>query len=79
MTAALNGEITPEELAAVDQSLDSMMASEAAVKNIVNNEPLLSVEEAAAKLSPGILEILAEKFKGSLTQVRHKDAQDKIF
>jgi hypothetical protein len=78
LTAVLNGEISTEELEVVDDELDSMIG-DAALNNIANQEPLMSVKEAASKLSPGILEILAEKFKGSLTQVRHKDAQDKIF
>ncbi|MDQ8193345.1 hypothetical protein QEH59_02845 [Coraliomargarita sp. SDUM461004] len=79
LTAALNGEISDEELEAVDQALDSMMLGEAAVSKLAKGKPLLTVEEAQAKLSPGILEVLATKFKGSLTQVRHIDEQDKIF
>ncbi|MBT64523.1 hypothetical protein QEH52_00880 [Coraliomargarita sp. SDUM461003] len=80
LTAALNGEVTAEELEAVDQALDSMMLGEAAaVSKLVKGKPLLSVEEAGSKLSPEIIKALAEKFKGSLTQVRHMDEQDKMF
>ncbi len=79
LTAVLNGEVTEEELEAVDQALDSMMLGEAAVSQMTKGKPLLTVEEAEAKLSPGILEALAVKFKGSLTQVRHQDEQDKMF
>ncbi|WPJ98044.1 hypothetical protein SH580_10055 [Coraliomargarita algicola] len=79
LTAALNGEISDEELEAVDKALDSMMLGEAAVSKLSKGKPLLTVEEAEAKLSPGILEALATKFKGSLTQVRHIDEQDKMF
>jgi hypothetical protein len=40
---------------------------------------LISVEEAQAKLPPEVLEVLAAKFKGSLTQVRRRDERDQIF
>lgn len=40
---------------------------------------LMRVEDAQAKLSPDILEALADKFKGSLTQMRHLDERDQIF
>jgi len=79
LTAALDGEITDEELEAVDHALDSMMLGEPSSPALGNGKPLLTVEEAVAKLSPDILKVLAEKFKGSLTQVRHKDAQDQMF
>jgi hypothetical protein len=80
LTAALDGEVTDEELEAVDDALDSMMLNEAAsTAGLAKGKPLLTVEEAQAKLSPEILKVLAEKFKGSLTQVRHKDERDQIF
>ncbi|MGZ0656541.1 hypothetical protein ACWPKO_07185 [Coraliomargarita sp. W4R53] len=79
LTAVLNGEVTDEELEAVDNALDSMMLGEAAVSQMTKGKPLLSVDEAGAKLSPEILDALAKKFKGSLTQVRHMDELDKMF
>lgn len=79
LTAALDGEISDEELEAVDDALDSMMLNEDAPASLSKGKPLLTVEEAQAKLSPEILKVLAEKFKGSLTQVRHKDERDQIF
>lgn len=72
--------MTDEELDAVDDALDSMMLNESASpKGVAKGEPLISLEEAQAKLSPEILKVLAEKFKGSLTQVRHRDERDQIF
>lgn len=79
LKAALDGEITDEELEAVDHALDSMMLGEASAPALGKGKPLLTVEAAQAKLSPDILKVLAEKFKGSLTQVRHKDERDQIF
>ena len=71
-------EVTVAELDAVDASLDAMMLGESAT-SFGKGKVLLSVEQAQAKLSPEILKVLAEKFKGSLTQVRHPDERDQIF
>lgn len=46
---------------------------------LIKNKPLLSVEEAGAKLNEDILSVLAEKFKGSLVKVRHIDERDQMF
>ncbi len=79
LTAAWESdEVTDAELEAVDASLDAMMLGESAT-NFSKGKALLSVEQAQAKLSPEILKVLAEKFKGSLTQVRHPDERDQIF
>jgi hypothetical protein len=56
-----------------------MMLGEISALGLGNVKPLISVEDAQAKLSPNMLKVLAEKFKGSLTQVRHKDERDQIF
>lgn len=40
---------------------------------------LLSLEAASEKLPPEFLTILAEKFKGSVTQVRKVDGRDQLF
>lgn len=79
LAAALDGQITDEELDAVDDALDSMMLGEASAKSLGKSKPLISVEDAQEKLSPEILKVLADKFKGSPTQVRHKDERDQIF
>jgi len=41
--------------------------------------PLLSVDEAKAKLGPAILERLDHKFKGKVSGVRQPDARDHLF
>jgi hypothetical protein len=79
LVAALESpEVTDEELEAVDASLDVMMLQETG-PGLNSGKPLLTIEEAQAKLSPEILEVLSKKFKGSLTQTRHLDARDQIF
>lgn len=78
-TVALDGELADEESAGVDNALDPMMLGESSAPDLANDKPLMSVEDAQAKLSPNILKVLAEKFKGSLTQVRHRDERDQIF
>ena len=80
LAAALNSldEVTSDDLEAVDSALDAMMLQESGT-GISSGKALLSIEEAEAKLSPEILKILREKFKGSLTQTRHLDDKDQIF
>ena len=56
-----------------------MALNESSTADLVITKPLISVQEALAKLSPNILEVLSKKFKGSLTEVRHKDERDQIF
>ena len=56
-----------------------MILGESSATDLAIAKPLISVEDARAKLSPNILEVLSGKFKGSLTEVRHKDEQDQIF
>ena len=63
----------------VDHALDPMALNESSTADLVITKPLISVQEALAKLSPNILEVLSKKFKGSLTEVRHKDERDQIF
>ncbi len=72
--------MTDSELEAVDHALDSMMLNGGMSKvGLGSGKPLLSVEDAQAKLDPGTLKALAEKFKGSLTQMRHLDEKDQMF
>lgn len=79
LVAALESpEVTDAELEAVDASLDAMMLQETG-PGLNSGKPLLTIEEAQAKLSPEILEVLSKKFKGSLTQTRHLDERDQIF
>ena len=78
-TAVLDGELTDKESAVVENVLDPMILGESSATDLAIAKPLISVEDARAKLSPNILEVLSGKFKGSLTEVRHKDEQDQIF
>ncbi len=41
--------------------------------------PLISVDEARNKIGSEVLSVLDEKFKGSLTEVRHPDERDHFF
>ena len=72
-------ELTDKESILVDHALDPMALNESSTTDSVITKPLISVQEAQAKLSPNILKVLSEKFKGSLTEVRHKDKRDQIF
>ena len=74
----MDGGITDREFDTVDKALDPMVLGEGSATDLAIAKPLISVEDAQAKLSPNILEVLSEKFKGSLTQVRHKDERDQI-
>ena len=78
-TSALDSELTDKESVLLDHALDSMILNESPTTDLVITKPLISAQEAQAKLSPNILKVLSEKFKGSLTEVRHKDERDQIF
>lgn len=43
-----------------------------------SSEPLISIEEARAKIGERVLAVLDEKFKGNLTEVRHLDDADLV-
>tara|TARA_X000000950_G_scaffold202902_1_gene244178 strand:+ start:984 stop:1211 length:228 start_codon:yes stop_codon:yes gene_type:complete len=75
----LDSELTDKESALVDNALDPMILNESSATDLVITKPLISVEDAQAKLSSNILKVLSGKFKGSLTEVRHKDERDQIF
>ena len=44
-----------------------------------SGRPVMSQAEAAQRLGPTVLAVLAEKFNGSLTDVRHPDENDMFF
>lgn len=75
----MDGGLTDEEFDTVDKVLDPMLLGESSAADLPIAKPLISVEDAQAKLSSNILKVLSEKFKGSLTQVRYKDERDQIF
>ena len=77
--AVLDSELTDKESALVDHALDPTTLSESSATDLVITRPLITLEDAQAKLSPNILKVLSEKFKGSLTEVRHMDERDQIF
>jgi hypothetical protein len=79
-------EVDPER-AAKDAAAD-LLAEEAAggfskkaaapvVKH--SGKPLISTEEAIRQLGPKVLTALADKFNGSLTDVRYPDENDMLF
>lgn len=78
LAAALDGQISDAELEGSDPTLDAMGLVDA-LPTRGQGEPLIPVEEAQAKLPPEVLKALEEKFKGSLTQVRHRDERDQMF
>lgn len=78
LSAALDGEISDAELEAVNQSINPIILNETLSKHGQGKE-LISVEDAQAKLPPEVLQVLATQFKGSLTQVRHRDERDQLF
>ncbi|MBL00743.1 MAG: hypothetical protein CMI34_04985 [Opitutales bacterium] len=75
----MDSELTDKESALVDHALDPTTLSESSATDPVITKPLITIEDAQAKLSPNILKVLSEEFKGSLTEVRHLDERDQIF
>ncbi|NCF78170.1 MAG: hypothetical protein GWP45_13375 [Proteobacteria bacterium] len=71
--------LTDEGFDTVDKILDPMLLGGSSAADLAISKPLISVEDAQAKLSSNILKVLSEKFKGSLTQVRYKEERDQIF
>jgi hypothetical protein len=41
--------------------------------------PLITLEDARARIGTEVLTILDQKFKGNLTEVRHPDERDHFF
>ena len=78
-TSVLDSELTDKESALVDHALDPTTLTDSSARDLVFTRPLITLEDALAKLSPNILKVLSEKFKGSLTEVRHMDKRDQIF
>ena len=78
-TSTLDGGITDKKSVTVDNATDPMILGESSATDLVIAKPLITVEDAQAKLSSNILRVLSKKFKGSLTQVRYKDERDQIF
>lgn len=82
LAAALDGDdVADSELEAVDHALASLTLHEdlPGSGSMGKVKALMSVEDAQTKLGPDILKALADKFKGSLTQMRHLDERDQIF
>ena len=49
------------------------------IPTLTSKEALISLNHAQATLTPEVLKVLEQKFKGSLTQIRHVDERDQIF
>lgn len=75
------------ERAAMDAAVDlqaqetagSFSTVKAAPKIIHSGEPLMTTEEASARLGPQVIAALAAKFNGALTEIRHPDEDDMLF
>jgi hypothetical protein len=80
-------EVDPER-AAQDAAAD-LMAEESAggfstdkkvePKVVHSGEPLITAEEATQRLGPKVMAALADKFNGSLTDIRYPDENDMLF
>ena len=44
-----------------------------------NRAPLMSLDAAKQQIAPEVLEVLAEKFNGQLSEMRHVDEKDVLF
>ena len=79
-------EVDPER-AAMDAAADlqaqeaagSFSTEKTAPKIIDSGEPLMTTEEASARLGPQVIAALAAKFNGSLTEIRYPDEDDMLF
>ncbi|MGJ8649701.1 MAG: hypothetical protein ACSHX4_05025 [Opitutaceae bacterium] len=77
-------DIDLEAFATIDDDPDAMAVEEvskAVVAKVLDAKkgPLIPLEEATAKIGQEILDVLDERFKGTLTEVRHPDALDRLF
>ena len=73
------------ELTQSDQRVETASEYETSQKEnldisaLASAEVLISLDQAQAALTPEVLKVLEEKFKGSLSQIRHVDERDQIF
>ena len=51
----------------------------AAPKVVHSGEPLITAEEATQRLGSKVMAALADKFNGSLTDIRYPDESDMLF
>lgn len=74
-----------EELGQSDQQVvaasqhDTSQEEKLDIPILTSEEALISLDHAQAALTPEVLKVLEQKFKGSLTQIRHVDERDQIF
>jgi hypothetical protein len=72
----------PTEVAESDGFEDLIVEEESiAISTVVDKSktPLLDIEVAREEIGTAILDVLEVKFKGSLTQVRYPDENDRLF
>ncbi len=71
------------EIEAIDASLDAMAVEEesrAITATVAKSKaPLMDIEAARAIIGNPILDTLDAKFKGSLTEMRYPDENDRLF
>ena len=53
--------------------------SDSPILGLTAETPQLTLEEAAQRLGPQVLQLLEEKFNGSLVEVRSPDERDVLF
>lgn len=58
---------------------DAIFSQETSFSVISEGETLISLDKAQAELSPEIIKVLADKFNGNLSRMRHVDQRDQIF
>lgn len=63
----------------VQETEGSFSTKKAAPQMIHSGEPLITIEEASARLGPQVIAALAAKFNGDLTEVRNPDEDDMLF
>jgi len=79
-------EVDPER-AAMDAAADlraeeaaGIFSKEKAAPAVVHSgEPLMTIEAATQRLGANVLAALADKFNGSLTDIRYPDENDMLF
>ena len=62
-----------------EEAAGGFSTEKAAPKVIHSGEPLMTTEEASARLGPQVIAALAAKFNGSLTEIRYPDEDDTLF
>ena len=71
----MDSKFTDKESVLVDHALDPITLSESSATDLVITKPLITLDGAQAKLSPNILKVLSEKFKGSANEATSSEQE----